>query len=194
VKNAALTGRKTIPDGRNGGFTLVEVMVALFVLGVGLLGLAMLQTTGMRFTTNSYSRTQATYLAYDIIEKMRANLGAFTAGSYDVLDFAAANAVISNYASCKSSSCDCETNVCSDSALAQYDLGQWYERQRTLIPGSEDVAGLASQPRRATIERNGNKATVTVVWLETERNTDASVPADQQYGVKSQVWEADIFK
>jgi type IV pilus assembly protein PilV len=173
------------------GFTLIEVMVALFVLGVGLLGLAMLQTTGLRLNTHSYSRTQATYLAYDIIEKMRANVTAFTGGAYDIANVSAANSAISSYQTCKASNCACETSVCSINALAQYDLGQWYQQQDRLMPGSLDAANLSSQPQRAIIVRNGNRATVTLFWLEQERNTDAAAAS---VNVKSQVWEAEIFQ
>ena len=62
------------------GFTLVETMVAFFILSVGLLGMALLQTQSVKFNTGSYARSQSSVLAYDIIERMRINLGA--AGSY----------------------------------------------------------------------------------------------------------------
>src|SRR5690606_3260878 len=55
------------------GFSLIEVLVALLVLSVGLLGLAMLQIEGLKHNTDAYYRTQATVLAYDIIDRMRAN-------------------------------------------------------------------------------------------------------------------------
>ncbi|MFC1665482.1 type IV pilus modification protein PilV [Pseudomonadota bacterium] len=56
---------------RQGGFTLIEAMVAILVLSLGLLGLAMLQAQGLKFNTTAYSRTQASMLAYEIIDKMR---------------------------------------------------------------------------------------------------------------------------
>ena len=55
------------------GFSLIEVLVALFVLSIGLLGLAALQTTGLKLNHQSYERTQATLQAYDIIDRMRTN-------------------------------------------------------------------------------------------------------------------------
>ena len=66
------------------GFTLIEVMVAVIVLSIGLLGLAALQTTGLRNNHSAYYRSQATFLAYDIIDRMRANRDAATAGNYDL--------------------------------------------------------------------------------------------------------------
>lgn len=67
-----------------GGFTLIEVMVAVVVLSIGLLGLAALQTTGLRNNHSAYYRSQATFLAYDITDRMRANRAAATAGSYNL--------------------------------------------------------------------------------------------------------------
>lgn len=53
------------------GFTMIEALVAILVLSLGLLGLAMLQAQGLKFNTTAYTRTQASMLAYEIIDKMR---------------------------------------------------------------------------------------------------------------------------
>ena len=50
------------------GFSLLEVLISLAVLSVGLLGLAALQTVGLRINHDSYQRTQATIMAYDIAD------------------------------------------------------------------------------------------------------------------------------
>jgi type IV pilus assembly protein PilV len=56
------------------GFTLVEALVALLALSIGLLGIAGMQLTGMRANMTAAWRSQATYLGYDILDRMRANL------------------------------------------------------------------------------------------------------------------------
>ena len=66
--------------GKAAGFSLIEVMVAVLVLGVGLLGFALLQTMSVRFTQSANQRTQATNLAYDMLDQMRANR--IAAGQY----------------------------------------------------------------------------------------------------------------
>lgn len=61
------------PRRRARGFTLVEALVALLALSIGLLGVAGLQLAGLRNNMSSSWRTQATYLSYDILDRMRAN-------------------------------------------------------------------------------------------------------------------------
>lgn len=55
------------------GFTMIEVLVALLVLAIGLLGFALLQTMNLRFTQSANYRTQAVNLASDLLDQMRAN-------------------------------------------------------------------------------------------------------------------------
>ncbi len=67
-----------------GGFTLLEVLVAVIVLTLALLGLASLQNVGVRGSHNAYLYSQATILAYDMIDRMRANRGEALAGNYNI--------------------------------------------------------------------------------------------------------------
>ncbi|AHY59561.1 type IV pilus modification protein PilV [Stenotrophomonas rhizophila] len=63
------------PGGRRaaGGFSMIEVLITIIVLAFGLLGFALLQTMNVRFVQSANYRTQATNLAYDLIDQMRAN-------------------------------------------------------------------------------------------------------------------------
>ncbi|WP_129136435.1 type IV pilus modification protein PilV [Luteimonas sp. YGD11-2] len=56
-----------------GGFSLLEVLIALVILALGLLGFALLQTLNLRYTQSANYRTQATNLAYDLLDQMRSN-------------------------------------------------------------------------------------------------------------------------
>jgi len=58
---------------RTAGFSMLEVLIAILVLAFGLLGFAMLQTMSVRFVQSSNYRTQATNLAYDLLDQMRSN-------------------------------------------------------------------------------------------------------------------------
>lgn len=56
-----------------GGFSMLEVLIALVVLAVGLLGLALLQTVNLRYTKSAEQRTKAINLAGAILDTMRTN-------------------------------------------------------------------------------------------------------------------------
>lgn len=59
---------------RQAGLSLIEVLVAVVLLSIGLLGLAGLQASGMRVGQSSIHRSLAAQLAQDMIERLRANV------------------------------------------------------------------------------------------------------------------------
>lgn len=58
------------------GMTLIEVLVAVLILGVGLLGAAMVQLNALKYTDSSRMTSQASFIAYDMLDRIRANSGA----------------------------------------------------------------------------------------------------------------------
>lgn len=69
---------------REAGFSLIEVLVAIFILAIGVLGAAALQMNALKFNQTASVRSQATFLAYEIVDRMRANRAQALAGSYDL--------------------------------------------------------------------------------------------------------------
>lgn len=59
-----------------GGFSMIEVLIAVLVLSIGLIGLASLQGVSLQFNNSAYLRSQATNLAYDMADRVRANRAA----------------------------------------------------------------------------------------------------------------------
>lgn len=57
-------------------------MISVFILAVGLLGLAQLQILTLKYNESAYLRTQASTLASDIFDSMRANHAAAQFGKY----------------------------------------------------------------------------------------------------------------
>jgi len=73
-RNNRMQAGRTWSAGRKAsGFTLIEVMIAVLVLGIGLLGFALLQTMSVRFAQSANQRTQATNLSYEMLDQMRTN-------------------------------------------------------------------------------------------------------------------------
>lgn len=124
------------------GFSLIEVLVAVLVLAVGLLGVAGLQGVSVRNNHSAYLRTQATHLAYEIVDAMRANRNVALAGGYALAWSAAPSA--------------------SDT-IAQADLVAWRNRLTGLLPSGDTRVQLGMDcdaPQNAVADM----LTVTVRW------------------------------
>jgi len=63
-------------QGAQEGMTLVEVLVALVILGVGLLGAAAFQLNALKYTDSARMTSQASFIAYDLMDRIRANAAA----------------------------------------------------------------------------------------------------------------------
>lgn len=113
------------------GFTLIEVLISVVVLSIGLLGLAGLQAASLQSNNNSISRSQAAILAYDMADRVRANLQGRNAGNYH-LPAAAAIAA-------------CATAPgCTASQLAQNDAAEWNAAITQVLAGGQGVVCLDS--------------------------------------------------
>lgn len=99
------------------GVGLVEVLVALIILSVGLLGIASLYVTTLQAKTTSLSRMKATYLAQDMADRMRANPSA-------VNDTATGYELASGQGLSQSGEPSC-TSPCTPAQIASIDKYQW---------------------------------------------------------------------
>ncbi len=122
---------------RQPGFTLIEVLVALVILAIGALGVTAVQIRGLRFGHDAYLRSQATILAYDITERLRAN--ADNAASYV-------------------SSADPAGTCSATAAGITNDLNCWYERIAQTLPGASAAI--------APVAGNAGAYRITISWLD----------------------------
>ncbi len=60
---------------RNKGFTLLEVLIAVLIFSLGMLGSAGLMVLSVRTNHSAYLRTQASFLADSMVDRMRSNVG-----------------------------------------------------------------------------------------------------------------------
>ncbi|MDH5631847.1 MAG: type IV pilus modification protein PilV [Gammaproteobacteria bacterium] len=96
------------------GFGMLEVLISILVLAIGLLGLAALQTVGLKYNYQSFQRTQAVILTYELTDKIRANDG--IAGNYQVQYGVSLGQPAAG---------TCHTSPCTAAQLAAYDLALW---------------------------------------------------------------------
>lgn len=131
------------------GFTLIEVMVALVIFAVGLLGLAGLQSLGLTNNQTAYNRAVAMQQAYDIADRMRANIDGVTANAYNFGTNTPAPGT------------NCITASCTPAALAVFDHFEWNTANGKLLPSG----------RGSVNPRGGNVFQIRVFWDEDHTGT-----------------------
>jgi type IV pilus assembly protein PilV len=145
------------------GFTLLEVLIALLILSIGLLGLAALQTVGMRSNQMAVMRTHVSHVAYEITDRMRANPVGVTNGDYDIAVTDPKPTSLPNPL--------CDARVpgtdapCTTAEMATFDLNQWLTAILEGLPGGD---------AEITYDAITDVHTITVYWNEA-RDPDAAV-------------------
>lgn len=99
------------------GFTMLEVLVSIVVLALGLLGLASLLGASISGSHSASLRTQATVLAYGIVDAMRANRCNAKDGAYDISMSGNASG--------------------SPMTVAQRDMGDWLTELSRRLPSGD---------------------------------------------------------
>jgi type IV pilus assembly protein PilV len=139
-----------LPHSSQQGFLLIEVLIAIVVISFGLIGLAGLQAVGLQNNHTSYLRSMATQQAYDIADRMRANMGDITPGN------GVAGGAYNNILSGTGADPGCSAGGCTAAQMATYDRFAWNTANALLLPaGSGTVAGTPS-----------TLFTITVSWFE----------------------------
>lgn len=132
------------------GFSMIEALVALVVLGAGMLGIASLYVVTLKTSGSAISRMQAVNLASDIGDRIRANRMAREA--YE------GNAATTDDT--------CISTVCDAAQMAAHDLRWWRRQISETLPGNPT----------GTIEVDGagdfRTYTITISWLEPGQDDD----------------------
>lgn len=145
---------------KQSGFTLLEILVAMLVMAIGLLGLAGLMTSSMRNNLSASHRTQATWMAYDIVDRMRANRASAVTGGYVTAMGAAAN---------------CAPAATSVTATPAQDIAAWKNQLACALPaGNGSIA----------VDTNTKVATVLIQWNDSRGNQGL---ANQTFKVETQL-------
>lgn len=149
---------------RQRGVSLIEVMIAVLIFSVGLIGLASLLVMATRSNHAGYLRTQVAFLANNMADRMRANPVGVWDGSYDSASYPVTGTT------------NCETAVCSPANIAKRDQQAWSGMLKTLLPNA--TAGIDCVAKDALlysgltadqIKRRppyGGSCAMTISWSE----------------------------
>lgn len=133
------------------GSSLIEVVVALFVLAVGMLGVLSMQVKSMQFNQSAYYYSQAVYLANEILESMRSNRS--VANTYLIeLDENTPTA---------SKDCSGAGVTCTPAELRTYNVSQW----------RQNIASTLSSGK-SSIQRSGDFYAITVQFDDSRSEMD----------------------
>lgn len=166
---------RPLTQRRAEGFGFVEVLVALFLVSVGFLNIAGLQTTAKKANYDSLQRTTAVILARDIAEKMRANpvsLDQYLTGAVGV----GGGTLVEPPVDCSAGS------PCNGGQLAAYDLWLWEQaldgaNETRAIDGNETETGGLTTPTGCIAGPPTGIAgiyTITITWRGLDELTNVS--------------------
>ena len=123
----------------SGGFSLIEVMVSLFILALGLLGMTGLQNEALKYNQAAFLDSQAQFLLADMAERVRAN----PEGTY-VIDFTE---------TATTPSVNCTTTTCTSAQMSIWDIDEWRDmvEDSAYLPDGESAIEYDATTQEYTI-------------------------------------------
>lgn len=150
------------------GITMIEILVTLVIVSIGLLGAAAMVMNGLESNRNAYLRTQASILAYDMADRIRANggqLATYTGFAFDSEDDDAPDLP----------ACFTADAGCDPAGLAAADLAQW----AGALEGADGGVILLPAAQGGIADAGGGDVAITVSWVESQWDEDEEAVIDQ---------------
>nr|WHW29624.1 hypothetical protein [uncultured bacterium] len=153
------------------GLSLVEILITVLILAIGSLGIASMQIAGLKYSSGSYARSQATHLADDMASRLKSNreeaLDLQTNGSFG----ASPAYVINSFSSSYTTTENCITGTCTPAELTSFDKNAWLADIARAIPsGKGRVTFTDSINADGVTER---MYSIEIQWRQTATSSDA---------------------
>ncbi|MEW6679108.1 MAG: type IV pilus modification protein PilV [Pseudomonadota bacterium] len=166
------------------GFTLLEILIAIVIMSLGLLGLAGLQAASLKNNQTAYFRAIGAQQVYDMADRIRANQAGATAGSYDALNN-------STPADPGCFNADTGQTGCSSANMAVTDHHQWNTNNGRLLPGGVGTVDCTAGPGAACSNSNVLRTyRIMVSW--TQAGTDCVDGAGTLVAADTDCFIADV--
>lgn len=167
------------------GFSLIEVLISVFVLVLGVIGAAGMQLTALRTSQQSAFQTTALELAAEMADKMRANDSQMKRSDnpFMSVDFRSSE---NAEPTAPGTMCYSANANCSAEELAKFEIYEWEKRIKASLPGGRAVICRDSLPWDSGADAltwscsgsSGNAASVVVKVGWQAKNPDGSLIAD----------------
>jgi type IV pilus assembly protein PilV len=145
------------------GSSLIEVLVAMLILAIGLIGFAGLQAQALRMNYETLQRTRASALAEELFDRMRSNRYlAVTTDEYERAFNDPITAV----------SVKCDEATCTPSQMAIWDLNDWLTNSVREVMGDDIDANISRDPNGKTSEASLYAISIRLVEVTNARNNE----------------------
>jgi len=142
------------------GVSLIEVMISVLILGIGMLGIAAMQTTALRNNQSALERSQVVMQTYTILDAMRANRDAALIGSYNT------GGLI----------CDVPTG----DSLVEKDQAVWMQGLKSTLADADTTCG--------SITCDDGDCTIAVQWDDSRaKDADGNASTEQKIETVTQL-------
>lgn len=161
------------------GFTLIEVLISVFILGVGILGVFSMQSRALMDNQDAYIRTQAVFLAYDLSDRIRTNSDYW---QQQVANNTVATAVSNAaYAFCNAYDPATDTvaeppaqpSECTAQELAAYDIYRWKKDVDDVLPNAQVTISQEVDANTTTTDQDIIQ--IKVKWNRVNQDTEAKL-------------------
>jgi type IV pilus assembly protein PilV len=174
--------RKHPHIGRQRGFSLVEVMVALLVISIGLLGIAKMQALSLSTTSQARLRSLAALEASSLASMMRADRvywasAATTAKPLSIVIQGATLSSSSDGAITGAADCSSAGTLCTAPAdLAGYDLINWAQSVNLVVPNEQATISCQQPAPVAPIPAMPVTCSISIAWAESTGPASLATP------------------
>lgn len=141
------------------GYSILEVLITIVVASFALLALAGMLMKGIQFNNSSLLRSIAAQQAYDLADRMRANVTGLRDGRYDTITPAGSDAT---------ATCTVCTSACTSTQIAEYDACTWKQQNARLLPLG-----------KGEVSKSGVTYSIVVSWDDSRSGT-----ADKSFTLK----------
>jgi type IV pilus assembly protein PilV len=158
---------------RQAGFSIVEVLIALVILSLGMLGAVGMQAAAMKSNKETRNQSVAASFARELADKMRSNPDIARKTTVAENPYLIDTTLVGT-ATFSAPAENCFTNGCSSiSTIATWDMADWQNRIRNALPDPKIKVCFDQTPFDAAgkpqwdCSDDGNISVLKIAWTST---------------------------